>query len=1226
MFVKKRNGLKQEFDTSKINKRILDMVNKHPKLDINVDEITNEVCNHIKDNITTSELDEFTSEVCAYRVTEHPDFDKLAARIIVSNNHKNSEKFANFSDMINLMSDVTGIVSPSFLELVNENRDLLDKTVNNSHEKDFENLTYFGFKTLEKSYLTKITHDGVVTCERPQHLWMRVALELNRFNINNALECYKYLSDFYFMHATPTLYNSGMKNNQFLSCFLLGVDDSITSMYEKLIANCAQISKGAGGIGIHISNIRAEGSTIKSTMGKSVGIIPFIKVLNEEAKQVTQGGGKRSGSFAIYLEMFHADISKFLELKKNNGSEKHRARDLFYALYICDLFMKRLIEAIENPDKIILWSLMCPNECPGLTEVYGDEFEKLYCGYEEEKKYREQVNILDLWKQIITSQLETSLPYIVYKDHVNNKSNQKNIGIIKSSNLCVTGDTHILTDKGQILIKELVDKTVNVWNGKEFSETQIKQTGTNQELFKITFSNGVELKCTPYHKFFIMKNYWGKPKEISANELKIGNTLIKYDLPIINLKPEKEMIYPYTHGLFCGDGTTYDNYSRTKKYPKLYLYGKKKLLLKYLDYESCTENKSNDRYDIVLPKNIDTKFTVPLDQNKNTILRWFEGYCDADGTIAKNGTNESLQISSIEKYFLIKIRLMLQTLGIDSKVTKNQDARKSWLPDGKGGKKEYECKEIYRLLIGSNDLYKLSNLGFEPKRLKFTNKLPQRNASQFIAIRKIEKLDQKEDTFCFTEPKRHMGMFNGVLTGQCTEITEYSSADEYASCTLSSIVLHKFVERDRNNQPFFNFNKLKHVTKIITRNLNNAINQNQYPCKEAAKSNYKHRPVAIGIQGLADLFIKMKYPYESIEAQQLNRDIFETIYFGSLETSHELALERQVIYNSLRNDIDVIADLSSQHEYLTYKSQQLTPESTKYEIELYNENKNRLKSCYEAINFMVSEKGLELKNNIIEGHIHIHELQFFNSGAYSTFKDSPISKGIFQFDMWKVTPSNRWNWTNLREKIMRDGICNSLVTGLMPTATTAQITGSNEAFEPITSVLYTRKVTAGSFMVINKYLQYDLIESGLWNEDLKNKIIEHRGSISNIDEISDEKKELYKTAWDIKKKLYIKMSADRGPYIDQSQSLNLFIAEPDYNILTSCHIHSWTLGLKTGMYYLRRKPNVDPVQFTIQKKRTDEQREKEIEENKNKPDDLLHDVLNQEIEGPACLIGGGCSS
>lgn len=1077
MFIKKRDGQMQQFNKNKITKRINDMINKQPILNINIDEITREVCDHIKDGITTSELDEFTAEVCAYRVTESPDYDVLATRIIVSNNHKNSEKYKNFSDMIRLMHKENKLISSTFLSLIEINKDILDRVVNDNHEKDYINLTYFGFKTLEKSYLIKIKTDNKVICERPQHLLMRVAFDLNRYNIDDALECYKYLSDFYLMHATPTLFNSGMKESQYLSCFLLGVGDSITSMYDKLVANCAQISKRAGGIGVHLSNIRAEGSIINSTLGKSNGILPYIKVLNELAKHVTQGG-RRNGSIAIYIEPYHSDIIKFLELKKNTGSENHRARDLFYALYIPNLFMKRLIYAIENEGEIVKWSLMCPYECPYLSDVYGEEFDKLYTQYENEAKYKEQVNILDLWKQIITTQLETSLPYIVFKDHVNNKSNQKNIGTIKSSNLCVSGDTYILTDKGQIKINELLNMKIKVWNGEEFSETIVRKTGVDQELLKITLSNGVDIKCTPYHHFWLVDKK-GKEYMVEAKELKWLDELIKYNLPII-----------------------------------------------------CIEDR------------------VAID-------KWLKVNADKNGII----TDEHSK--------LIQVRLLLQTLGIDSH------------------------------LIGIGKL--------------------QVDPLESIKVIKVEKLEEREDTYCFTEQKRNRGMFNGLLLGQCTEIMEYSSEDEYACCTLGSLCLHKFVENGE-----FNFDKLRIVTGIITRNLNNAINQNYYPCKETSISNFKHRPLSIGVQGLAETFIKMKYPYESLEAQQLNSEIFETIYYSALEMSNNITLERREILTLLYDDRDELVKLSSKHHYLTYNLHKPTENATLYEKELYAKERYRQNIINESIKFIIEENGLEIMDNIINGVIHIHELQFidFTSehlGSYSSYDGSPLSEGIMQYDMWNIKPGSKWDWNGLKEKIYKYGTCNSLLTGLMPTATTAQITGSTEAFEPITSNIYGRSVMSGNFMVVNKYLQRDLMELGLWNKEMKDKIIENRGSISNIDNIPDRLKELYKTAWDIKKRLYIQMSADRGAYIDQSQSLNLFIANPDYNNVTSCHVHSWKLGLKTGMYYLRRKPNVNAIQFTLQK--NDDERNKMIEENKNKLDDLLHEKLLESANGAVCYKG-----
>ncbi|ARF09766.1 ribonucleoside diphosphate reductase large subunit [Indivirus ILV1] len=790
-----------------------------------------------------------------------------------------------------------------------------------------------------------------------------------------------------------------------------------------------------------------------------------------------------------YIEPWHADIFHFCELRSNKGKEEERARDIFLALWICDLFMKR----VQNNE---IWSLMCPDECPGLTTSFGEEFEKLYLKYEKEGKYKKQVRASDLWFHILTSQIETGMPYMLYKDNVNRQTNQSNLGVIQSSNLCVSGDTYILTDNGQIPIKDIVNQKVNVWNGIEFSNVIIKQTGIDQKLIKIKFSNGVEIKCTPEHKFYIIDDAkYQKQIMVQADQLKLNDKLIKYELPTeIKLSDSNDMKYPYTHGFYSGNEYT------SLKYPKAYLYGEKKLLLKYLKYESYSVNELTDRYDLVLPKDMREKFFVPLNQSLETTLRWFEGYCDANGTIIKNGTNESLQITSIDKDFLLKIKLMLQVIGIDSKVTKNKNARKGLLTDNKEGINEYECKVIYKLLINSNGLYNLSKLGFSPKQLIFSEINQQQDTTRFIKVVGIEKIDEKENTYCFTEPKRHMGMFNGVLTGQCAEIVEYTSADEIAVCNLSSICLPRFVKRDSENNLYYDFKELEYIAGVVTYNLNNVIDINYYPVEKARKSNMRHRPIGIGVQGLADVYCTLGLAYDSDEARILNKKIFETIYYGSLKMSNQLAKE---------------------------------------------------KGPYETF--------------------------WYNGG-------SPFSKGKLQYHLWGLKTEDLlmgFDWDGLIEDIIKYGTRNSLLTTVMPTASTSQIMGNSEYTEPITSNVYIRTTLAGEFVVVNRQLVETLLKLGLWTEQIRYEIIYDNGSIQNIDEIPDEIKKIYKTAVELKNKPIVQQSIERGPFIDQSQSLNLFCKIPDFNSLASSHFYAWKNKAKTGMYYLKTQPAVDAIKFGL---------------------------------------------
>ncbi len=758
MYVIKRDGRRESVKFDKVTARIERLCYGLDRVFVQPVEVAMKVVSGIYDGVTTSELDNLAAETAASMTTKHPDYATLAARIAISNLHKNTLK--SFSGTIKMLyqyvdpktGENASLISKEVWKVVQKNAALLDSTI--IYDRDY-GYDYFGYKTLEKSYLLKL--NGKIV-ERPQHMLMRVAVGIHGEDIEKAIETYDLLSEKWFTHATPTLFNAGTPKPQLSSCFLLTMkDDSIEGIYDTL-KQTAKISQSAGGIGLSIHNVRATGSYIKGTNGTSNGIVPMLRVFNDTARYVDQGGGKRKGSFAIYIEPWHADIFEFLEMKRNHGKEELRARDLFYALWISDLFMKR-VEANDN------WSLFCPHECPGLADCYGDEFEKLYEKYESEGRARKTVKAQELWFAVLESQIETGTPYILYKDAANKKSNQKNLGTIKSSNLC-------------------------------------------------------------------------------------------------------------------------------------------------------------------------------------------------------------------------------------------------------------------------------------------------------------------------------------------TEIIEYTAPDEVAVCNLASIALPKYLQvNEFGDITDFDFKKLYEVTKVITRNLNRIIDINYYPVEEAERSNRRHRPIGIGVQGLADTFMLMRMPFDSDAAQKLNKDIFETIYFAAMESSMELAIQ---------------------------------------------------------------------------------------DGPYESWQGSPISQGIFQFDMWDVTPeSGLWNWEELREKVIKHGVRNSLLLAPMPTASTSQILGNNECFEPYTSNIYTRRVLSGEFVIVNKHLLRDLVKVGLWNDTMKNKLIAANGSVQNIPEIPERLKELYKTAWEIKQKALIDMSADRGAFICQSQSLNIFMQDPNFGKLTSMHFYAWKAGLKTGMYYLRTKAATDAVKFTV---------------------------------------------
>lgn len=1125
MNVIKRDGKSEIVSFDKILRRIKKL-GVEVGIKLNYTILAMKVIDQLHDNISTTKIDELAAEQCAVMSSQHPDYGTLAGRIVVSNHQKNTS-----SSFYEITSDLyhkdeesgwQGILNHDYWYVVEKNHEEISKMID--YDRDYL-IDYFGFKTLERSYLLRI--NGVIV-ERPQHLWMRVAIAIHGNNMTRVKETYDLMSQKYFTHATPTLFNAGTHRQQMSSCYLIAMEeDSLDGIFNTL-HDCARISKWAGGIGLHIHNIRANKTLIKSTNGLSNGIVPMLKVFNDTARFINQGG-KRNGSIAIYMEPWHADIEDFLEMKKNHGDDEMRARDLFYGLWIPDLFM----EKVQRDEE---WCLFCPSKCPGLSDVYGKSFKEMYHMFEDQGLYNKRIKARDLWYMILDAQMETGTPYLLYKDACNSKSNQKNVGVIKSSNLCVAPETLILTDNGHTEIQSLVDREVTVWNGEEWSSVIVKKTGENQDLIDVYTDDGSILTCTPYHKFYIQNNYSSNSiKIVEAKDLTSDDKIIKCDFPVID--GQDTMKYAYTHGFFCGDGT-YGNITgkeenccnftalpnhyfckrhlayETEQYlfdkedtlethnlrcqamsyskkPIAYLYGNKKKLLDFIDKRSYTE--TNDRIALTLPVDLNEKFDIPsYSCSIKNKLDWFAGYCDADGSISRNGDNEQLQVGSINKEFLEGIKLLLQTCGINPKVKLGQNRSQSYLPDGKGGYKYFDVKPLYRLLITSYDLYKLYSLGFNPKRLSISGNKPARDARQFVKILKVENNNRIDDTYCFTEPKRNMGIFNGILTGQCTEIVEFSDNRETAVCNLASIALPAFVDKETKS---FNYEKLHEVTKVVARNLNNIIDFNFYPTEKTHRSNNRHRPIGIGVQGLADTFILMDVAFHSDIARDINKNIFETMYHGAIECSHEMA-----------------------REY----------------------------------------------------------------GAYNSFVGSPLSEGKFQFDMWNVTPSDRYDWEDLRKRVVEQGVRNSLLIAPMPTASTSQILGYNECFEPFTSNLYSRRTLAGEFVVANKYLMKELIDMGLWNENIKNNIIANKGSVQQLTMLPEHIREKYKIVWEIPMRHVIDMATDRGAFICQSQSMNLWVEEPTYKTLTSMHFYSWKKGLKTGIYYLRRKAKHYAQQFTIE--------------------------------------------
>lgn len=872
MQVVKRSGISEPVFFDKITIRLNKLINDGNIKNVDSTLIAQKVIRNLYNGITTQELDELSSRICASLISDEPNYGLLASRICVSNLHKSTpDNFYEGCKMLMNNKDVNGVkvslLSEDVFNIIEKNKDLINSKI--VHERDYL-IDFFGFKTLQKAYLMKSNNKII---ERPQYLWMRVAIGIHKDDLESVFQTYDLMSQKKMTHATPTLFNSATNKPQLSSCFLMGTEDSVTGIF-KTISSCAQISKNSGGIGIHISNIRASGSLIRATNGRSNGIVPMLQVYNNVARYIDQGG-KRPGSFAMYLEPWHADVFEFLDLRKNTGSETDRARDLFLALWVPDNFIRCVLEDKE-------WYLMCPDECPNLNDNYGDKYEELYNKYISDGKYIKKVMARKLWNKILESQVETGNPYILYKDHINKKSNQKNIGVIKSSNLCAE------------IVEYSDDKETAVCN------------------------------------------------------------LVSIALPQFIIEPEF-------------------NYN-----------------VKIYSMSNCV-------------------------------------YCNLSKMILNN----------------------------------------------------YNIK------------YEDVNLDDEQKRKNYFNEL---NNNEFPY--KVNTLPQ-----IYLDEKRIGG---------------YDKLKSYL-------------------EPKYDFNKLKNVSKIACKNLNKVIDVNYYPTKETKLSNFKHRPIGIGVQGLADVYFKMRYSFESNEAKELNKRIFETIYYGALEMSMELAKEREEnIIEILNNNDDIL------NSELAYKAD-----------DTYEHFKKDINRPYAK-------------------------------GSYHTFIGSPLSEGKLQFDLWDVKPSDNWDWDKLRDNIIKYGVRNSLLIALMPTASTSQILGNNESFEPMTNNIYLRRTQAGEFKLINKFLINDLKNLGLWNNRLKEELIYYNGSVQNLN-IPDELKELYKTNWEIKQKIIIEQASDRAPFVDQTQSMNIYIQDANFNKISSSHILAWNKGLKTGIYYFRTRPAADAIKFTIDK-------------------------------------------
>jgi len=977
MFVIKRNGSFEEVNFNKVVQRLKFITSEpFPLPEINVHTLAQTVIQGLHNNIQTRDIDIYSANICASMSIKNHQYGILAGRIIIHNHHKNTlTSFKDKMDKLYLRKDKHGNICPlldeKFYKFVLKNQKEIESHID--YSRDFL-LDYFSFKTLERSYLLKLDQDII---ERPQDMFMRVSIfihmnpkinskEKNKPIIERIFETYDLMSNKYFTHATPTLFNAGTNRPGMLSCFLLGTEDSIEGIL-KTVSDCAQISKWSGGIGFHISNWRSRGSLIRGTNGTSSGIVPFLKIFNDTARAFNQGG-KRPGSFAAYIEMHHPDIMDFLQLRKNHGEENLRCRDLFLGLWICDLFMERVRDNQE-------WSLFDPDECPGLSDVYGENYRKLYLDYEEKKIYREKIPAREIWKAVFTSQKESGIPYILYKDRINSNNNQSNIGVVKSSNLCVTGDTIVLTEEGYYPIRDLtrINPVHNVWNGEEFTPATFAKTGEKQKVMQVTVQ--------------IAK------KEISSNRI----SQLVSDIPL-------DIIH-YT----------------------------------------------------------------------SRVLR---------------------------------------------------------------------CTPYHKFILEDETVVEASYLQPGMKLLEWNH--PQGNFRVYSYIEKLEQLDEPEDTYCFNEPKLHRGVFNSILTQNCSEIVEVSNSEEYACCTLASICLSMFVEdthgeddldRPLNHEfpkrPVMNYRKLMDVVKVIVRNLNQVIDRNWYPTPETEKSNSTHRPLGIGVQGLADVFYKFRCAYDSPLARELNQRIFETIYYAAISASTKLAKE---IYNSYRQQFDP-------------------------------KNPNTL--------IKIDKKEYTLDN--LPKTIGSYSSMTRNNG-------SPLFNGQFHWELYGKTQNDllqKFDWDSLREHIQTFGIRNSLLIALMPTASTSQIMGNIESIEPLTSNVFKRQTLAGEFIVINKYLMNDLTELNLWNAEMENYIKLSNGSIQNIQGIPDDIKNLYRTVWEISQQHIIDLAADRQAFVDQSQSMNLFIEDLTFSKFNSMHFYSWNKGLKTGCYYLRTRPAVQAQKFTV---------------------------------------------
>lgn len=1128
MFVVKRNGSTQEINIDKIQSKILFFKNYiNPLEKVDVDLITEQVKSGLHDGVSTSELDVYTARRCMELETSELEYGILASRILINNHHKNTlTSFKDKMEKLYRRVDNTGKSHPfldkTFYKFVCTNQRKIEAMID--YQRDYL-LDTFGFSTLEQQYINKIDGKHV---ERPQDLFMKEAIALcmnpEDFKDEKALEeiglIYDLLSTQKFTYATPTLNNSGLVTQQLSSCFLLGTEDSLENI-NKTLDDSAKISKYGGGIGIHVSNLRSAGQLIRGTNGKSSGIINFLRMYGVGSEAYNQGG-KRKGSFAIFLRDYHPDFIEFIQLKNPIGDENQRSHSLFLCSALSDMFWK----AVENDS---MWYFVDPEEHKGLDELYGDEFESVMNNLIADGKYKKQMKARDVLREIMKQQFESGVPYIINIDAINRKNNLKHYSTIRSSNLCVSGDTQILTEKGQIPIRQIVEEKldVKVWNGEMFKPAVFAKTGILKPLMKVKTDDGCELKCTPYHKFYVERKKYGFQKtivEVEACELKKGDKLMKCSFPLITTDGEVDY------------------------------------------YKRYAEAKSAFTYNTSVANDV-----MSLQTSFRSRLHWLSSYID----FYKMVDRDDIFFPEYKQAFNFK--LFCQTLGLNLKLTsrvlKNQQV-------------------VYILHFTPSDLLSLRHLR-NMAQFEDLHELELLGKAQLrVSIESVEDLLEREDTYCFNEPDTHRGVFNGILTGNCNEITLPSSSTEYGVCNLASLVLSSFVtdepsngdlnilrkpkyKRDTLKDPKFDFLGLSAVVQILTRTMDRVIDRNAYPVKEAMLSNLLHRPVGIGCSGLADTCCLLRVPYDSDEGVKLSAYIAETIAFSAYSESSRMAKQYRKVNKD--EELETVKKIFSIYE-----------ESKKFtELSKQMDKIGRTLEGTEEYSQLLQERSKYCENPCIGIIPLTRKLGVYPSYHYG--EGAPISRGEFQWKMWglkKENLSGMFDWDTLERHIKKFGIRNSLLTAQMPTATTAQIMAVNEGVEPFTTNMYRRAVLSGEFVVFNKHLIKDLILLGIWNENMKHYLIGSGGSIQYITGIPQNLKDLYKTAWDMGQKIGVRHALARGPFLDHSQSFNVFIgnstdetqrADKLYKTL----YYGWKNGLKTGIYYLRTQPAIQAQQFSI---------------------------------------------